>query len=188
MRSASIAVLVGNSFGGAVALPTAVTAPDRVAALMLICSPPPRLQPSRGLQAAWEAEESALEAGDLEQAVSAVLEAWTLPGAPAAVRSRIAEMQRQAFVLQAAAGSLAEAEDPLEAHPEALRTLATPVLVVAGELDFADFLAGAETLASELPQARHVVMDGAGHLAPLDQPERFRELLLGYLAQTESWG
>jgi pimeloyl-ACP methyl ester carboxylesterase len=27
-------------------------------------------------------------------------------------------------------------------------------------------------------------MPGAGHLAPLDQPERFRELLLGFLTET----
>jgi pimeloyl-ACP methyl ester carboxylesterase len=180
------AALVGNSFGGAIALRAAVTAPGRVTGLMLVASPPPRLEPSRELQAAWEAEETALEAGDLDQAVIEVLDAWTLPGTPAPLRARIAAMQRQAFELQAAAGSLTEAEDPLEADPDALGRIATPALVAAGELDFADFLVGAETLASELPHSRHVVMPGAGHLAPLDQPERFRELLLDFLADTSA--
>jgi len=29
-----------------------------------------------------------------------------------------------------------------------------------------------------VPRARHVTIAGAGHLAPLETPERFRELLL----------
>lgn len=154
------AVLVGNSFGGAVALRTAVTAPDRVTGLMLVCSPPPDMEPSRELQAAWEAEESALEAGDLDRAVAAVLDAWTLPDTAPRLRERIAGMQRRAFELQAVSGALTEAEDPLEADPDALGNLTIPALVVAGELDFVDFLTGAETLASQLPHSRHVVMPG----------------------------
>src|SRR4028118_1280613 len=38
--------LVGSSFGGAVALRTAVMAPDRVAALALVSAPGPDAQPS----------------------------------------------------------------------------------------------------------------------------------------------
>src|SRR5262245_18695979 len=53
-------VLVGNSFGGAVALRVAVIAPRRATALMLISAPPPNLTPSAELRAAWNAEESAL--------------------------------------------------------------------------------------------------------------------------------
>jgi pimeloyl-ACP methyl ester carboxylesterase len=178
------AVLVGNSFGGAVALRTAVAAPHRVTGLVLVCTPPPEMEPSLELRAAWEVEESALEAGDLDQAVIAVLNAWTLPDTPAPLREQIAGMQRRAFELQVQAGSVTEAEDPLESDPAALARLATPALVVAGELDFVDFVAGAETLARDVPHSRHVVMPGAGHLAPLDQPERFRELLLGFLTET----
>ena len=77
------AALVGSSFGGAVALRVAVVAPQRVSALVLASAPPPRLEPSSALQAAWEAEESALQRGDIEAAVAAVLDAWMLPDAPA---------------------------------------------------------------------------------------------------------
>lgn len=44
-----------------------------------------------------------------------------------------------------------------------------------------DFRLGAETLAQSLRHARCVVIANAGHLAPLEQPEAFRELLLGFL-------
>jgi pimeloyl-ACP methyl ester carboxylesterase len=180
------AVLVGNSFGGAIALRAALATPERVTGLMLVSAPPPQLDPSSELRSAWEAEESALEAGDVDRAVLAVLDAWTLPDTPPPMRARIASMQRSAFELQAAAGSLTEAEDPLEADAQALAKIATPALVIAGELDFADFRSGAETLASELPHARHVVIQDAGHLAPLDQPERFRQLLFAFLHEIKA--
>ncbi len=178
------AALVGNSFGGAVALRVAVVAPERAVAIALLSAPPPDLRPSAELQAAWEAEESALQRGDIEAAVVAVLDAWILPDAPAPLRDRVAAMQRQAFEVQAAAAAMNEVQDPIEAHPGALGTLGTPALVAAGELDMPDFRLGAEALAQRLAHARHAVIAGAGHLAPLDQPEAFRELILGFLRES----
>jgi pimeloyl-ACP methyl ester carboxylesterase len=81
---------------------------------------------------------------------------------------------------------LVQAEDPLEADPQALAKIATPALVISGELDFADFRDGAAALANELPHARHVAIPDAGHLAPLDQPERFRELLFAFLDEVDT--
>jgi len=46
-----------------------------------------------------------------------------------------------------------------------------------------DFREGAERLARILPRARHAVIPDAGHLAPLETPEGFRDLLLGFLAE-----
>src|SRR5438477_108368 len=54
------AALVGNSFGGAVALRVAAVAPERVGALMLVSAPAPWLVPSPELEAVWEAENEAL--------------------------------------------------------------------------------------------------------------------------------
>ena len=76
------AALVGCSFGGAVAQRIAVLAPERVSALGLISAPAPGMDPSPQLLAAFEAEESAMEAGDIDGAVQAVLDAWLLPGHP----------------------------------------------------------------------------------------------------------
>ncbi len=180
------AALVGNSFGGAVALSVAATAPGRVAALVLVSAPPPGLTPTRELQLAWEAEESAFDRGDIDGAVRAVIDAWTLPGAGAELRDRLAGMQRRAFELALAGGDRPEAPDPIETDPEALGALQMPALVAAGELDMADFRTGAEFLARELPRARHVVIAGAGHLAPLEQPEAFQRLVLDFLGQSMS--
>jgi pimeloyl-ACP methyl ester carboxylesterase len=177
------AALVGNSFGGAVALRVAVVAPVAVWALALISTPPPDLEPSRELEAVWGAEEAALERGDVDAAVQAVVDAWTLPDAPDELRGRVAEMQRRALTLQAEAAGATEAPDPLDEDPALLATVDVPALVAAGEREeFNDFREGAETLAHALPHARHDVIEGAGHLAPLETPSTFRELLLKFLA------
>jgi pimeloyl-ACP methyl ester carboxylesterase len=175
------AALVGNSFGGAVALRVAVVAPAAVSSLVLVSAPAPGIEPSPELRAAWDAEESALDRGDTEAAVAAVVDAWTLPDAPAELRERVAAMQRRTFELQADAPEPTEAPDPLESDPGALGGIAVPTLVAVGEHDMVDFRDGAAALARAIPGARHEVIAGAGHLAPLERPEEFRSLLLDFL-------
>jgi pimeloyl-ACP methyl ester carboxylesterase len=175
------AVLVGNSFGAAVALRVAAVAPERVPALVLVSSPPEDGEPSPALAEAWEAEEAALEAGDIEAAVDAVVSAWTLPEAPSALRERVAAMQRRAFELQAGAEP-EPAEDPLEADAGALSACRAPALVAVGEHDMPDFHQAAQELERGLGDCRgRVTIARAGHLAPLEAPEEFRELVLGFL-------
>ena len=178
------ASLVGNSFGGAVALRVAAVAPERVSALALVSAPGPGVDPSPELEAAWEAEESALARGDFEAAVDVVLQTWTLPDAPAELRERIATMQRRAYEQQADADEVSEAVDPIEGGPDVLTELTMPSLVVAGEQDKPDFRTGAELLAARLPNAHLEILENAGHLAPLETPEAFRHLLLRFLGET----
>jgi pimeloyl-ACP methyl ester carboxylesterase len=175
------AALVGNSFGAAVALRAAVVAPERVWALALISVAAPGSDPSRELEAAWEAEESALHRGDLDAAVDAVVDAWTQPGAPLELRERVAAMQRRAFELQARVDDEEEPADPLDERPDAIRELDVPTVVASGPGDKPDFREGGEQLARALPRARFELIEGAGHLAPLERPEAFRDLLLGFL-------
>jgi pimeloyl-ACP methyl ester carboxylesterase len=174
------ASLVGNSYGGGVALSVAAVAPERVAALALVSAPAPGLEPSAELEAVWEAEDAALQRGDVDAAVDAVLDAWTLPGGSPEVRDRVAAMHRRAVVRQAAASPVPDAPDPAE-EPAALASLTAPALVMVGEHDMHDFHAGAEALVRALPHARQAIVEGAGHLAPLERPETFRALLLAFL-------
>jgi 3-oxoadipate enol-lactonase len=176
------AALVGNSLGAAVALRVAVVAPERVAAMALISARVPGVEPSPPLAAAWAAEEAALERGDVEAAVAAVVSAWTLPDAPADVREQVAAMQRRAFATQLATTDFAEAPDPVEDNPAILSDLEIDALCIAGGHDMPDFRDGAVTLAGMLPRGRHVEIASAGHLAPLECPEELRALLVAFLA------
>jgi pimeloyl-ACP methyl ester carboxylesterase len=136
--------------------------------------------------AAWDAESAALERGDIEAAVQAVVAAWTRPDAPVALRERLAAMQRLAFATQLAAGDQGEAPDPLEQDPQALTRLRTPALVAVGGHDMPDFLEAAEMLAQTLVNARHEVIEHAGHLAPLETPQDFTRLLLAFLGEQDA--
>ena len=175
------AALVGNSFGAAIAQRVAVAAPARVTSLVLISGPAPGVEPSPELIAAWDAEDAALEAGDVDAAVRAVVEAWTLEDAPEELRERVAAMQRRAFELQDGADP-GPAEDPVGEDPVTLAGIDVPVLIVAGGLDMSDFLQAAQVLAGVLQRSRSVVLPGAGHLVPLEAPEALTELLVEFLA------
>lgn len=174
------AVVVGNSFGGAVALRLAVTAPERVRGLVIVSAPAPGLDPSPQLQAAWEAESDAMDRGDIEGAVDAVLTAWLAPDAPEELRRLVGAMQRRAFELDPE-GMLPQPADPVEEHPERLGEITAPALIAVGESDMPDFAWSAGALGAVLPHASYHVIRGAGHLAPLETPAAFRELLAGFL-------
>jgi pimeloyl-ACP methyl ester carboxylesterase len=170
--------LVGNSFGAAVALRVAGLHPQRVSSLVLFSgSAAPEPDPSPELLAAWEAEEEALEAGDLERAVEATLSSWVRPEASAEVRERVATMQRENYERHAAA-KVEFAEDPLEDDAAAVAAIECPALLVAGEGDMVDFRNAVSELAARMPKARATVIAECGHLAPLEAPEEFRRLVL----------
>jgi pimeloyl-ACP methyl ester carboxylesterase len=177
---------IGVSFGGAVALRVAAVAPPRIGRLMLVSTPAPGVEPSAELLAVWDAEEAALQRGDIDAAVRAVVDAWTLPGAPVGLRDRVARMQRRAFELQAVGDGLDAVDDPLEHNPTVLETLDIPTLVAHGEFDMQDFVLGAQQLSRQLRGGPVVVIPGAGHLAPLERPQAFSDLLLKFLRETSA--
>jgi 3-oxoadipate enol-lactonase len=143
---------------------------------------PRRVEPSAELQAVWEAEEAALQRGDIDAAVRAMVDAWTLPGAPPELCDRVARMQRRAFELQAVGDAPAPGDDPLERTPTVLVTLDTPALVAHGEFDMPDFVLGAQQLHGSCEAGP----SWSGHLAPLEQPPAFRDLALKFLGETSA--
>ncbi len=90
-------------------------------------------------------------------------------------------MQRRAYELQLNAPEAPEAEDPLGEDLGALEALSAPALLLAGEHDMEDFQASVVALAAALAQPRCVTLLGAGHLAPLERPDAFRDLLVEFL-------
>ncbi|MBY8884336.1 alpha/beta hydrolase [Streptomyces sp. PTM05] len=174
-------VLAGNSLGALVALQVAVTAPERVEGLVLVGYRPHDLPASPRLRAAWDDERTALDAGDLDAAVTTGVEAWTSAGATGDVRAHAARMLRSRLTEQLAHGEPSLAPDPLGEGAAALRTLTVPALVGVGEHDMPDFFEGGEGIARDLDAGEPVVIPAAGHLAPLEQPTAFCALLLDFV-------
>jgi 3-oxoadipate enol-lactonase len=177
--------LVGVSLGGRVALEIAVAAPERVAALILVGAGLPGHDWSEEMKATWEQEETALRAGNVEEAVGIVLRTWVagpgrdLEDADPRVRADVAEMQRRAFELQA---SVEDDEELLvEDLAQRLGEIQAPTLVLVGEEDVPDIQAIAERLAREIPGARFQRIANTAHVPSLERPEEFDRLVLGFL-------
>ena len=92
------AALVGNSFGGAVALRTALAYPERVSKLVLVGSALPAWEFTEEMRSYWAEEGAAVEAGDLDLATQVNLDFWVKPEHHDEVRPQ----QRRAFELQTA--------------------------------------------------------------------------------------
>lgn len=187
------AVLVGASNAGRIVLDTAVTAPQRVQAMVLVGSALPGVPLGDDVLADLDAEGEALTAGDIARAREINLR-WWVDGVgrdpsqvDANVRATVAGwldelLPRQAARMEAAQGD-AQLVEPLVR--DRLADVDIPALVLVGRHDAPGMDVIARRLAAELRQAHMVEVDGAAHLLNLEQPERFAGLLDGFLASLE---
>ena len=165
------AIFVGHSIGSAVAMQAALTAPEKVAALVLVGSAS-KLKVNPALMTLAASPETYL------QAIECIV-AWSFsrraPGRLVELaRKRIAETPQAVLLrdLQACdafdiSGRLGEIE--------------APALVVCGTEDRMTPLAGAQALVGGLARARLEVMAGAGHMLMLEQPLAFAALLVAFI-------
>ncbi len=174
------AAIVGSSFGGRVAMEVAVTAPERVTALALLCTAAPGLPQTDDVTAYGEEEDRLLAAGDLAAAVQLNVRTWLGPEAAPAARELVRQMQARAFELDAAAEDLVPAPEPrpVDIDPSAL---GMPALVVGGGRDLEWFQQIARHLADTMPRAELVMLDWAGHLPSLERPGETADLVGAFL-------
>jgi pimeloyl-ACP methyl ester carboxylesterase len=166
--------LVGASYGAGVAAQLALAAPDRLSSLLL-SAPGGALyaEVTPDLRAFWDAENAALEAGDVAAAVQANLDTW-VPGADPAVREQVGVMQRRAFEITAGWDDVEEVErDPLPRLGE----IAVPTTVLVGTRDIDATRDTAKRVAAAIPGARLIEWPGVTHLPSMERPDEFLELL-----------
>lgn len=164
------AVLLGNGFGGTLALAYAIAHPDAVSRLV-ICDAAPGF-PEAGKQAFRVMAEKVAGGGMgaiAEIAANRVFHADYLARHPAAIEERRAVLMGidpRAF--QASCRLLVDAD-----LVPALADLRVPTLVICGELDQATPPPLNRLIAETVPGARYVEIPACGHCPPLEQPEAF---------------
>lgn len=165
--------ICGVSLGGATAMWAAATAPERVDRLVLACTSARFGEPEPWLERAATVRERGLDA-----IADSIVARWFTPAASAEV---VARFRRQLVAT------------PHEEYARCCEALASwdfrgrlgeiraRTLVVAGADDAATPLEHQELLAERIPQARLVVLEGAAHLANVEQPAAFAGAVADHL-------
>lgn len=180
--------LVGCSMGGSACLDFALAYPSMVNRLILVGSTPSGYKASHPRPAQIAAVNSALAAGNFAQAAELEVQIWVdgvgrAPDqVPATIRERVRIMDT--IALQNEVLELGQPEPLAPPAAERLHELLRPALLLVGDLDQPRILEAIEFMAERLPNGRKVMMPGTAHLPNLEQPERFNELVLGFLNTT----
>jgi 3-oxoadipate enol-lactonase len=173
-------VLVGHSLGGMVVQRLLVEAPHAASAVVLAQT-----------SAAFGGHDPAWSESFLRQQLGPLDEGRSMAElAPSLVAAMVGEAPDPTGIALAE-DCLAETpdatyRDSIQALPgfdlrEALPRIAVPTLVLAGSRDPNAPAAGMERMAALIPGARFVVLEGAGHLAHLEQPARFNAAVEAFL-------
>lgn len=168
-------VLAGHSMGGKIAQLIASRRPHGLAGLVLVAPAPPgplQLPPEArsAMATAYESETS------VSQAIEHMLTARPLSDAH---RHQVIRDSLKGLPAAKAAWPLATSHEDITGL---IALINVPVLVIAGALDKVDPVSTLTTQVLErIPQARLHVLEGTGHLSPLESPEEIARLVSEFI-------
>jgi pimeloyl-ACP methyl ester carboxylesterase len=173
-------IVVGHSMGGRVAMEMARIAPTRVHGLVLA---------NTGHHPKREGEEIKRQAMiDLGyRGMDKLADAWLPPMLdPARVSDSKLMADLRTMVLRATPGMHERQIRALIDRPNAsayLSSIACPVLLIAARQDSWSPIAQHEELAAAVQDAELVVIENAGHFAPVERPKEVAAAVTGWLAR-----
>lgn len=172
------AILLGNGFGGTVALAFAIAHADRIGKLV-VCDAAAGF-PEEGRKAFAAMAQKVSEAGlaaVAEIAAKRVYSPAYLAANPGKVEDRKTSLLAvDAKAFQHACTILQKAD-----YVPLLHKLNVPTLVVCGEHDQATPAALNKVIAEKVPGAKYAELPGCGHCPPLEQPEAFLKAIKSFI-------
>ena len=174
------AAVVGCSFGGRIALELAVERPELVERLVLVNAALPGWAWSEEVRRANEAEDAALDRGDIAAAAETNM-FWLGPAASDEVRDLVRAMVSRNFELVLPVYEQVESVPVEPPANERLGEIGVPTLIVVGGEDVADMPAIAAVLSNGIRDTRVETIPQAGHLPSLETPAELTRLLLDFL-------
>lgn len=186
----SPAVVMGCSMGGGLAMDFTLANPSRVRALIMVGSGPSGLKLDVPVPDKFAEAEAAFKAGDMERLAEIEAQIWfdgmgrTPEQVNPVMRSLALDMNRIALANEARelGKRLPDADTPAAGR---LGELTVPVQVIVGEHDIPYMLGAADVMADNIVGARKVVMQDAAHLANMDHPDVFRQVLSEFLTSLD---
>jgi pimeloyl-ACP methyl ester carboxylesterase len=173
--------LVGNSMGGETSLALAVSSPERVASMTLLCpgiGGYPWPDPTADEQDLYDRYRAAQEAKDVDTLVEIGLGEWCRSGADDYLTAQLRRSTEADFVQD-------DLEQPNPDQWELVADLAVPTTVIAGERDPADSLQASLDLAGRIPGAEPVRLD-VDHLPQYRDPAAVADVILRTLARADA--
>ena len=174
----------GLSMGGYIAWQLALTFPERVSRLVL-CDTRAQADDSASQKKRLDLAEKVITAGPeflATEMPEKLFAATTFTAAPEVIE------QTQAVIRATNPRAIAAASLGMARRADVRSQLAQieiPALVVCGTDDAIVPLAEMQEIAEALPQAEFVEIPGAGHMAPLEQPQTFNAHLRRFLGATD---
>jgi len=178
------AVLVGCSMGGYAVMAFHRLFPERLAGGVFMCT-----------RATADSEDQR-ERREHQASVALTQGAAAVTGSllPMLIEHQELLPRAHALASGATAQGIADALRGMAERPDStasLRSWKSPALVIGGEKDQLMNAADIDALAAAIPGARKVVVQDAGHLAFLEQPDEIDELLVTFLhacQEAHAWG
>jgi 3-oxoadipate enol-lactonase / 4-carboxymuconolactone decarboxylase len=167
----------GDSIGGAVGLQLLLDAPERLLSAVLLCTGAVIGRPED-----WAARAATVRTSGTGAVVELATRRWFATGF----------VDRRPDVVAELLGALRGTDD--ESYAQACEALADfditgrlaeitiPVLAIGGADDISTPPESLARIASGVKDGRLVVLDGVGHLAPAEAPDRIADLIIGHVA------
>ena len=175
--------VVGLSLGGNIALELSLRCPERVATLTLLDSSLKGLAPDAAQLEIGHTVQRAFDAGGLEPARVAWLDA---PLFAAARENPVLHQQLEAWVADYSGWHWTHGVSPSAQIPDLSSRLSkvnAPTLIAVGKRDTTYFQSVAQALHAGIANSSLEVIAGAGHMVNLERPEIVNALLLEHFGR-----